>query len=294
MNDSDQQGGGPTTAAMYAEQAFYFLERRRIADARRVLAEGLAKYPQDPDLLFHSAQADWFGDDARRAEETVRQVLVASPHHAPARQLLAALLTERNEYADAELLLIGLLREYPESADLYGRYARLMLRTLHLDKAEQLAREGLRYDPENDECLLAAALCDTARGGRRNEALAKLLQAHPESLSSVHALVVALVDSGRIDEAHRIAQGAMRADPANENLVTLVRELRIQNHWSMKPLWPLQRWGWGASIAMWIGGIVVIRGLAKSAPELATPVAFAWLAYAIYSWVWPPLIRRFL
>ena len=55
----------------------------------------------------------------------------------------------------------------PESADLYGRYSRLMLRTLHLDKAEQLAREGLRYDPENDECLLASALCETARSGAR-------------------------------------------------------------------------------------------------------------------------------
>jgi tetratricopeptide (TPR) repeat protein len=294
MSDPDSQGGGPSTAAMYAEQAFYFLERRRIADARRVLAEGLARYPQDPDLLFHSAQADWFAEDAKRAEETVRQVLVVAPDHAPARQLLAALLIERNEYADAELLLIGLLREYPESADLYGRYARLMLRTLHLHKAEKLAREGLRYDPENDECLLAAALCDTARGGRQSEALARLLTAHPESLSTVHALVVALVDGGRIDEAHRLAQGAMRADPANENLVTLVRELRIQNHWTMKPLWPLQRWGWGASIAMWIGGIVLIRGLAKSAPELATPVAIVWLTYAVYSWVWPPLIRRFL
>ena len=80
-------------------------------------------------------------------------------------------------------------------------------------------------------------------------------------MSSVHALVVALVDGGRIDEAHRIAQQAMRGDPANEHLVALVRELRIQNHWSMKPLWPLQKWGWGASAAMWMGGIVVIRGL---------------------------------
>ena len=205
------------------------------------------------------------------------------------------MLTERKEYADAELLLIGLLREYPESADLYGRYSRLMLRTLHLEKAEQLAREGLRYDPEDDECLLAIALCDTARAGRgRMPRSQKLLAAHPESMSTVHALVVALVDYGRIDEAHRIAQGAMRADPANEHLVELVRELRIQNHWSMKPLWPLQKWGWGASVAMWIGGIVLIRALSKSAPELAAPVAFTLLAYAIYSWVWPSLIRRIL
>jgi predicted Zn-dependent protease len=285
----------PTSAAVFSEQAFYFIERRRLTDARRVLKEGLSHYPQDPDLLFHSAQVEWLDEDIPGAEETVRQALVVDPEHAPARQLLASLLIERNEFADAEMLLIGLLREYPEHADLYGRYARLMLRTLHLEKAEQLAREGLRYDPQNDECLLAIALCETARSGARpNEALAKLLGAHPESLSAVHALVVALVDSGRIDEAHRIAQGAMRADPANENLVTLVRELRIQNHWSMKPLWPLQKWGWGASAAMWVGGIVVARYLQHSAPPYYAPFVFTWLAYAVYSWVWPPLLRRIL
>jgi predicted Zn-dependent protease len=285
----------PQNAAAFAEQAFYFIERRRLADARRVLSQGLKQFPQDADLLFHSAQVEWMADRNQEAEATVRQVLVTAPFHPPARQLLASILMETGEYADAELLLISLLRDFPESSDLYGRYSRLMLRTLHLEKAEQLAREGLRYDPENDECLMAAALCETARSGARpNEGLEKLLKAHPESLSSVHALVVALVDAGRLDEAHRIAQGALRGDPANEHLVKLVRELRIQNHWSMKPLYPLQKWGWGASAAMWLGGIVLIRTLSHSAPGLATPVALAWLGYCIYSWVWPPLVRKIL
>jgi predicted Zn-dependent protease len=285
----------PGSAAAFAEQAFWFIERRRLADARRVLKDGLAQYPQDPDLLFHSAQADWIEDRNEEAEGTLRQLLVSDPHHAPARRLLAEVLTERGMLADAELLLICLLRDYPESAELYGRYARLMLRTLHLEKAERLAVEGLRYDPDDRECLLAHALCETVRnGGGANRGLERLLAAHPESLSSVHALVVALLNSGRISEAHRVAQGAMRADPANENLVELVRELRIQNHWSMKPLWPLQKWGWGASAAMWVGGMVVIRVLEKSAPGIALPAALVWIGYAIYSWVWPPLIRKIL
>jgi predicted Zn-dependent protease len=220
---------------------------------------------------------------------------VSNPHHAPARQLLADLLIERNALAEGESLIIGLIRDYPERAELYGRYARLMLRTLNLQKAERLASEGLRYDPEDRECLLAQALCETVRGGgAANHGLEKLLVAHPESLSSVHALVMALLDSGRVSEAHRVAQGAMRADPANEHLVELVRELRIQNHWSMKPLWPLQKWGWGASIGMWVGAVVTFRVLDKAAPELAFPAAMLWVGYAIYSWVWPSLIRKIL
>jgi predicted Zn-dependent protease len=285
----------PSNAAHYAEQAFWFIERRRLHEARRVIQEGLAQHPQDPDLLFHGAQVDWIDNKNAEAEATARQVLVSNPHHAPARQLLASLLVEKGELADAELLLVSLLRDYPEAADLYGRYARLMLRTLHLEKAEKLAQEGLRYDPEDRECLLALALCETARnGGGSNQGLEKLLAAHPESQSAVHALVVALVNAGRIDEAHRVAQGAMRADPANENLVELVRELRIQNHWSMKPLWPLQKWGWGASIGLYIGAFVTFRVLEKTAPDLAFPAAMVWISYAIYSWVWPSLIRKIL
>ena len=289
MNDQ------PSSAEAYAQQAFYFIERRRLADARRILKDGLSQFPQDPDLLFHSAQVEWLNDENAAAEATARQVLSLAPEHPLARQLLASLLIESERFADAEALLIGLLRDYPESASLYGRYSRLMLRTLHLDKAEQLAREGLRYDPDDRECLLAMALCETARGGSRaNEGLTKLITGHPESMSAVHALVIALVDSGRINEAHRIAQQAMRADPANEHLVNMVRELRIQNHWSMKLLWPLQKWGWGGSAAMWVGAIVLSRVLQTSAPGLHGPFIFTWLAYALYSWVWPSLIRRIL
>jgi predicted Zn-dependent protease len=282
-----------TSAAAYAEQVFYFLERRRLDDARRVLRDGLAKYPQDPDLLFHSAQAEWLENDHVAAENTLRQVLLVAPEHPHARSLLASVLTEIRRFADAEALLIGLLRSYPESAGLYGRYSLLMLRTLHLDKAARLAQEGLRYDPDDRDCLLADALCATARSGAGpNPALTKLLSAHPESLSSVHALVIALLEGGRVNEAHRVARGALQADPSNQHLVEMVRELKAQNHWSMKPLWPMQRWGWGGAIGMWIGAIVVMRILERSAPEAYPPFAILWLLYAIYSWVWPSIIRK--
>ena len=118
----------PSSADAFGQQAFYFIERRRLADAKRVLKDGLSQFPQDPDLLYYGAQVEWLDDENDAAEATVRQVLSVAPEHAPARQLLASLLAERNQFADAEVLLIGLLRDYPEDAGLYGRYSRLMLR----------------------------------------------------------------------------------------------------------------------------------------------------------------------
>jgi tetratricopeptide (TPR) repeat protein len=285
----------PTTPESVAQQAYFFIEKRRFVEARRILGDGLRQFPESADLLFHSAQVDWLEDNLDAAQKTVGQALAADPEHAAARELLASILMERGAFADAERLLLDLLRDYPQSAAFYGRYSRLMLRTLHLDKAERLAREGLRYDPEDHECLMAQALCETARsGGKPNESLQKLLRLHPESMSAVHALVVALVDSGRSREALVIAREALRADPANEHLVELVKELRRQSHWSMLPLYPLQKWGWMASGGLWVAGIVITGMLRESAPDKVGYFIYPLLGYVIYSWVWPPVLRRIL
>jgi predicted Zn-dependent protease len=284
-----------TTADTFAQQAFYYIERRRFVEARQVLKAGLLQYPNDANLLFHSAQVEWLADDAVAAENTTKQVLAADPEHYAGRNLMASLLMHRGAFADAELLLIDLLREYPQSPELYGRYSRLMLRTLHLDKAERLAVEGLRYDPEDQECLLAQALCETARSGNRpNESLQKLLRLHPESMGAVHALVVAMVDSGRSKEALRIAREALRADPADEGLVELVKELRVRSHWSMLPLYPLQKWGWAASGVIWVAAIVITGMLREQAPDKVNYFVYPMLAWVIYSWVWPSVIRKIL
>ena len=164
MNDQ------PSSAGAFAQQAFYFIERRRLADARRVLKDGLSQFPQDPDLLFHSAQVEWLNDENAAAEATARQVLSLAPEHRarapvarePAHRARATLPTPKRCSSDCCATI-------PRAPSFYGRYSRLMLRTLHLDKAEQLAREGLRYDPDDRECLLAMALCETARGGSRAE-----------------------------------------------------------------------------------------------------------------------------
>jgi hypothetical protein len=62
----------------------------------------------------------------------------------------------------------------------------------------------------------------------------------------------------------------------------------------MWPLYPLQRWGWGASIALWVLMLVGIRLLNRYAPEFSGPASTLLLVYVIYSWVWPPLFRRWM
>lgn len=107
-------------------------------------------------------------------------------------------------------------------------------------------------------------------------------------------VVIALQQRGDLREARRVAQELVRAQPDNEQLVDLARSLTVQAHWSMLPLWPMQKWGWGASFALWLIAIVGIRALGKVNDTAGGVFAIVFLIYVVYSWVWPPILRRLL
>ena len=60
----------------------------------------------------------------------------------------------------------------------------------------------------------------------------------------------------------------------------------------MRPLRPFARFN---PLVVWIGAVAIIYGLriAGLAP-LSFAFAMAWLAFCVYSWVVPPLVRRWI
>jgi hypothetical protein len=56
----------------------------------------------------------------------------------------------------------------------------------------------------------------------------------------------------------------------------------------------LQRWGYLASFIIWLGGIVVFSIVVKYDEEAGGTIILAIIAYVIYSWVWPPVVRRWI
>jgi predicted Zn-dependent protease len=296
MSESDNTA--PNLSAVVGE-AHALVERRRYAHARVTISHGLRHFPDNTELLYLAAFVDYATDDQDAAMQAVQRVLAANPLHYGARRLCAHLYELKKQYAQAEELWIGLLRERPEDADCYGAYAELMLKTLNLDKAGRLAQEGLRHDPDNPGCLYVAALIDVIAGrsrrGQESEALLRLLRAHPEQMVTATTLVVALTEQGRSREALRISQELLRSQPDNPHFVSLVRELKMQTHWTMLPLYPMQRWGWGGAAVVSVAGILGVRALGTAVPEpFASVVIYTWLVYVIYSWVWPSILRKMI
>lgn len=268
---------------------------KRFSQARLELAEGLRAYPENLRLLYLSAFVDWAEDRNDDARVTVGQLLGLNPEDYGGRTLLGHLQEESKQLAEAEKTWIGLLRDYPEEPDLYAHYADLMLRTFNVDKARQLTSHGLRLEPEHSHCLFVAATCDLIDGrfGGESENLMALVRHHPEHVRTGIALVLALEDRGETRAARRVSQELLRAQPENPQLLALAQHFGQQTHWSMLPLYPIQRWGWSAAIGLWA---VIAFGLPLLAPGLpkgvTSTIVIVWLVYVVYSWVWPPIFRR--
>jgi tetratricopeptide (TPR) repeat protein len=278
-------------------QADVLIERRRYAQARGLLAQGLRSYPADERLCYRLAYVDYREERYAEALQTLQDLLRNVPDHYGARSLQAHVLEETQQLAAAERVWIDLLREYPEDADSYASYGLLMLRTLHIDKGSRLADEALRFEPEHATALFVKGMAELIQGkaGTMNEHLAKLIREHPEQRAAASALIVALQDRGDAQGALRISRELLAAQPDDEAVVEMTRELHRNAHWSMLPLYPMQRWGWGGAAAVWVAGVIGLRMLdGRVSPTTQLTITVLWLLYVLYSWIWPPILKRLL
>ncbi len=272
------------------------IERKRYDHASAILAQALAQYPDDADLLYESALLDYMQERNGAAKTTLQSLLTREPTHFQARYLLFGVLQDEGELAQAELLLLDLIQDYPEAAVLYARYAMLMFRTQHLKKGHALAREALRLDPNDDLALMACMMGDMITGQQHAEQanLAQLMSRHPESISTAHMLISHLVQRGQYGAAKRIAIQLLQTQPDSKAILTMVVELDCLSHWSMLPLWPLNRWGWLASGVLYILTLVLLNWLRQTSPQSVATVGSLMLGYVAYSWLYPPILKRWL
>ena len=269
------------------------LDRNRFAQAKRVLDDALPRFPESTELLYYAAHIAWRMNRLDEAVGFLDQVLAFEPQHYMGRIIRADIHEKRDELADSERLYLDILRERPEDADVLAYYAMLMLRTSHVDKAAALATESLRLEPDNPTGLQVTTLTSIIKGDSqsRDERLAEMINKHPELESTSGLLVQVLLRDGRYDEAARLARQMLHANPQNEHLLELVMETRRASHWSMWLLRPFMRFGWGASAAAWFAFVIISQTLSGAAAKVFITV---FLIYVVYSWLWPPILKRLL
>jgi tetratricopeptide (TPR) repeat protein len=197
-----------------------------------------------------------------------------------------------HDVAGAERSLLAALRVDPENAWLLAQYARLVGSHGQLDKAKELIEAAGRSDPESDTVrqvrgFLSYLAADDATAARHAE---EALAADPEEQSAHLLRGVVLAHQGRVRDARRHFDTAARRAPGDAGIVEAAHEIRWLTHPLLLPLVPIQRFGAGR---VWLAGLALIGITWAIGNEILQMVVLvAWLAYVTYSWVAPPLVRR--
>lgn len=278
-------------------QIVRLLEVGRPKEARHLVGRALALAPRDADTLCLAGRVELAADRQDEAESRAREALAGDPQHVGARSLLFDVLLAEKRHDEAEAVVLELLREAPDDPDHLADYAQLLVHVFQLDKARALVAEALRCDPDHAQAQVLDAILHVIRGddAMASARLARMVAADPEATHVASTAMLVLYQRGHERQALEIGRELLRAHPNDEELVADVLELRLACHWSMIPLWPFRRGGWVASGVLWavmLFGLTALRPFAGDAVTLA--IMLPYLALLIYSYVGPPLLRRWL
>jgi Flp pilus assembly protein TadD len=233
-------------------------------------------------------------DRHQDAEAAARRGLEIDATSLRLRHTLALILMQQSKLVEAERMILGVLAEYPENATYLCVYAQICARSGLFDKAARLVDEAARLDPEDDALIRTRLLLAHLRGDDKTAAkdARKLLSLDPEDASAHLHVGASLARTGDMGGATRHMVKAARLDPGDKDYVEIAREARVQAHWLLYPLRPLQRLGTVGSWFLGIGGLLTLRSLGYH--DQATLWINGYLLVCVYSWIAPPLLRRWL
>lgn len=164
--------------------------------------------------------------------------------------------------------------------------------------AANAARAGLACDPRHLPLLALLGGAETELGdlARAERTLLWALELAPDDpgLLSRYALLVAR--AGQLDKARGLLALAARTDPdhlavlrARSVLAYLEGSDMESAEWS--PALPLARFGAGPS---WLAAVAAMIALLETGHTAAAACAAgAWLVWVAYTWLAPPLLRRY-
>lgn len=258
----------------------------------------LKENPESSELFHARAYISWLNDELESGLALVEQGLAISPKHHGLRHIYFKILAESNLEAEAEGVIIELLSETPADEDYLCDYSRLMLRAFQIPKARKLCDEALRIAPDSDNALTLDYLINVCEGkvDHADKNLEQLVKNSPENEHTLSLIVSNLLNKNRFREAEPVVQELIRISPHEQGYIETAVDIRTVTHWSSRPLWIFNRFGWSGSIGLWIAVLVLVRVLDSdnSNSTLVTYLIFGYLGLVIYSWVQPPLLKRWL
>lgn len=226
------------------------------------------------------------------AADAARRGLAAGGPNPTLLGQLGTALRELGDYPMAERALLDALALAPSDAYLLCRYAQLCLGAGQVDKAAKLLARAMEQDPHAPIVYATRVQLAYGRGDDREaeRISSEFLGAYPD-----HPMALALrgftsAQRGRVGESYESFRQAAAARPADPDYAEAAWEVRVYAHPLLRPLRPLYRLG---TVKSWLLAVGIMLGLrAVGLRPLAALFGLFWLAYCVYSWLAPPLVRR--
>ncbi|TCC47364.1 tetratricopeptide repeat protein [Kribbella pittospori] len=212
----------------------------------------------------------------------------------PMLQVLGSALRCEGRLPEAEAAFLQGLSLDPNDPDLLIGYARVCLTAGQAQKASALIERAASYAPESAAVSAARAQVAFALGNDRDmhRHSTEALSHDPEDpgARALHGTSSMLTGDSR--SGYNSLASAAASQPGDPDLRAAARDAKLMNHPLMLPLRPFQRVN---PLVVWIGAVAIIYGLrAAGLAPLSFAFAMVWLGFCVYSWVAPPLVRRWI
>jgi tetratricopeptide (TPR) repeat protein len=271
--------------------AEHWLERARPDRALDALSRVTGEQAVSARAFRLRALAHHLADEDQAAVDIARSGLAS---HGPDLGLLGVLaqaLADLGRTAEAERACLDGLALDPHSVWLLCIYAKLCGLAGQHDKARQLLERAAAQEPDARQVVHTRAVLAIARGddAEAQRVIGAMLAADPDD-AGAHALRgLAASQRGDATTAYAGFRAAAAGNPQNRHMVEAARTLRVVNHWLLWPLRPFQRF---STFQIWITVVLVHLGLRLAGLDAVTvPLAVVWVAFCVYSWIAPPVVR---
>ncbi|WP_132298198.1 tetratricopeptide repeat protein [Kribbella sp. VKM Ac-2568] len=218
-------------------------------------------------------------------------------HHGPFLPLLQVLgssLRAVGNLPEAEAAYLQGLSLDPNDPDLLIGYAMVCLAAGQTEKAAALVERAASQAPESAAVSAARAQIAFAQGRHKDmhRHSQEALSYDPEDPGARALHGASSMLTGDSKSGYRSLASAASSHPGDQDLREAAREAKLINHPLLRPLRPFQRFN---PLVIWVCAVAVIYGfrIAGLGP-LAAVVAVGWFAFCVYSWVAPPLVRRWI
>lgn len=266
-----------------------------VDQAHRALDALATAEVEDPHTWRLRAVAYHELDEHERCIAAGEAGLLLEPDDPALLQVVASAHRELGELAVADSTIVAALHVDPQNPSLHCEYARILIESHQLPRAEEAVAHAARLShPDDIQVLFLRASVAYEQGRPRDglPAVERILELDPGN-PYAQAMLGAL-------KSHRSwpsqwaphMQSAARENPGNPGLVEAAREAQLVSHPLMAPLWPVERFGWVAVTVAGIATSQVCRHVVGG--TLGAVVAATWFVYCVYSWTAPRLLRRWL